>query len=92
MRPHAERQLSNPLLRGRPWEPGDDRKVGSGGEAGVTDLGSISTVDQKVRNLLYREPRLYDLMFSDETGTVPKMCREAFARYLPSDPRLRQLY
>ena len=43
-------------------------------------------VDAKVKNLLYDEPRLYDLVFPDADGTMGRMCREAFARYLPVPP------
>jgi SAM-dependent methyltransferase len=39
------------------------------------------------RSLLYREPRLYDLVFPDADDTVGRMCREAFRRYLPAPPR-----
>ena len=40
-----------------------------------------------VRNLLYDEPRLYDVVFPDADDTVGRMCREAFARFLPTAPR-----
>jgi len=38
------------------------------------------------RSLLYAEPRLYDLVFPDADGSVGRMCREAFERYLPAPP------
>ena len=38
------------------------------------------------RSLLYREPRLYDLVFPDADDAVGRMCREAFRRYLPVPP------
>src|SRR5262245_9594441 len=43
-------------------------------------------MDAKVRNLLYDEPRLYDLVFPDAGDTIGGMCREAFTRYLPAPP------
>jgi SAM-dependent methyltransferase len=39
------------------------------------------------RSLLYSEPRLYDLVFPDADESLARMCREAFARYLPQPPR-----
>ena len=39
------------------------------------------------RSLLYREPRLYDLVFSDADGTTGRMLRGAIRRYLRSAPR-----
>src|SRR5262249_25268998 len=39
------------------------------------------------RSLLYREPRLYDLVFPDADDSVGRMCREAFRRYLPVPPK-----
>ena len=41
-------------------------------------------MDARVRNLLYDEPRLYDLVFPGDTRG--RMCREAFARYLSAPP------
>ena len=38
------------------------------------------------RSLLYREPRLYDLVFPDTDDSTGRMCREAFRRYLPAPP------
>jgi len=43
-------------------------------------------MDARVRNLLYDEPRLYDLAFPDTGDTLGHMCREAFARYLSAPP------
>jgi SAM-dependent methyltransferase len=43
-------------------------------------------VDAKVKSLLYDEPRLYDLVFTEADDTMGTMCREAFARYLPAPP------
>ena len=43
-------------------------------------------MDARVRNLLYDEPRLYDLAFPDAGDTMGRMCREAFARYLSGPP------
>ncbi|HTY80347.1 MAG TPA: class I SAM-dependent methyltransferase [Candidatus Bathyarchaeia archaeon] len=40
-----------------------------------------------VRNLLYDEPWLYDVVFPDAEDTMGRMCREAFVRFLPSPPR-----
>jgi SAM-dependent methyltransferase len=39
------------------------------------------------RSLLYREPRLYDLVFSDADETTGRMLRGAIRRYLRSAPR-----
>jgi SAM-dependent methyltransferase len=44
-------------------------------------------VDARVRSLLYREPRLYDLAFPDAAETELAMCRTAFARFGPAAPR-----
>lgn len=38
------------------------------------------------RSLLYDRPDLYDLVFPDPGETLVGMCRQAFARYLPSLP------
>ncbi|HEV8532151.1 MAG TPA: class I SAM-dependent methyltransferase [Methylomirabilota bacterium] len=38
------------------------------------------------RSLLYDRPDLYDLVFPDPGETLVGMCRQAFARYLPSPP------
>ena len=37
-------------------------------------------------SLLYTEPRLYDLVFPDTDGSLLRMCRDAFRRYLPQAP------
>jgi SAM-dependent methyltransferase len=39
------------------------------------------------QSLLYREPRLYDLVFPDAEETLARMCGEAFRRYAPAPPR-----
>jgi SAM-dependent methyltransferase len=39
------------------------------------------------RSLLYREPRLYDLVFPDADETTATMVRTAIRRYLPGAPR-----
>ncbi len=44
-------------------------------------------MDTRVRSLLYREPRLYDLVFPDADERELAMCRAAFARFGPSAPR-----
>ena len=36
--------------------------------------------------MLYREPHLYDLVFPDTDGSLARLCRDAFRRYLPSAP------
>jgi SAM-dependent methyltransferase len=38
------------------------------------------------RSLLYSEPWLYDLVFPDTDGSLERMCRDAFRRYLPAAP------
>jgi len=38
------------------------------------------------RSLLYTEPHLYDLVFPDADGSLERMCRDAFRRYLPAAP------
>ena len=43
-------------------------------------------MDARVRNLLYDEPRLYDLVFPDAEDRTGRLCREAFARYLSTPP------
>jgi hypothetical protein len=42
-------------------------------------------MDPKIRSLLYDQPRLYELVFPDET--IGEMCRAAFDRYLSASPR-----
>jgi SAM-dependent methyltransferase len=37
-------------------------------------------------SLLYREPRLYDLVFPDADDSLRLMCVKAFRRYLPASP------
>ena len=44
-------------------------------------------MDATVRNLLYDEPWLYDVVFPDADDTTGRMCREAIRRFLPSPPR-----
>ena len=39
------------------------------------------------RSVLYREPRLYDLVFPDGDGATAAMLRMAIDRYLPAPPR-----
>jgi predicted RNA methylase len=39
------------------------------------------------RSLLYREPRLYDLVFPDIDQSVGKMVLTAIDRWLPAMPR-----
>ena len=38
------------------------------------------------RSLLYTEPHLYDLVFPDTDGSLERMCRDAFRRYMPAAP------
>lgn len=44
-------------------------------------------MDPRVRSLLYREPRLYDLAFPDAAENELAMCHAAFARFGPLGPR-----
>jgi SAM-dependent methyltransferase len=44
-------------------------------------------VDARVRNLLYREPALYDLAFPDADEREVAMCRAAWTRFGPLAPR-----
>jgi SAM-dependent methyltransferase len=44
-------------------------------------------MDPRVRSLLYREPRLYDLAFPDAAESELAMCHAAFARFGPPGPR-----
>lgn len=44
-------------------------------------------MDARVRSLLYREPRLYDVAFPDAAETELTMCRTACARFGPAAPR-----
>ena len=53
----------------------------------ATAAASSPAMEPPFRSLLYREPRLYDLVFPDAEETVARMCREAFRRYLPAAPR-----
>jgi len=39
-----------------------------------------------VRNLLYRSPGLYELVYPEAGDETPAMCRRMFARYLPQPP------
>lgn len=38
------------------------------------------------RNLLYRRPELYELLYPDPDEAGPTLCRRLFARYLPTPP------
>lgn len=44
-------------------------------------------MDARVRSLLYREPRLYDLAFPDDEEREVAMCRAAWTRFGPPAPR-----
>src|SRR5215813_1371873 len=44
-------------------------------------------MDAQVRNLLYREPHLYDLAFPDADEREVAMCRGAWTRFGPTAPR-----
>ena len=44
-------------------------------------------MDARVRSLLYREPRLYDLAFPDGEEREVAMCRAAWTRFGPPAPR-----
>ena len=50
------------------------------------DRGGPASVEAPFQSLLYREPRLYDVVFPDADDSVGRMCREAFRRYLPAPP------
>ena len=43
-------------------------------------------MDPEFRSLLYTEPHLYDLVFPDSDGSLERMCRDAFRRYMPAAP------
>jgi len=49
-------------------------------------MSSHRSADPRFRSLLYREPHLYDLVFSDPDGSLVRLCRNAFHRYLPAPP------
>jgi SAM-dependent methyltransferase len=53
----------------------------------ATDVSASPAMDAPFRSLLYREPRLYDLVFPDAEGTLASMCGEAVRRYAPGAPR-----
>ena len=44
------------------------------------------TVSPEVRNLLYRRPGLYELVYPDTDEETPKLCARLFDRYLGSPP------
>jgi trans-aconitate methyltransferase len=48
---------------------------------------SAEPAEPAFRSLLYREPRLYDLVFSDTDAVTVGMVRAATERYAPSPPR-----
>ena len=41
---------------------------------------------EHVRNLLYRRPELYELVYPEPDEQTPRMCREFFDRYLSDEP------
>lgn len=42
---------------------------------------------ENVRNLLYRRPEFYDLVYPEPNDETPMMCRRMFKRYLSSPPK-----
>jgi len=44
-------------------------------------------MDSKVKNLLYRNPQLYELVYPEPNDETPTMCRRMFSRFLPKTPR-----
>ena len=44
-------------------------------------------MDSRVRNLLYDNPRLYDIVFPDAGETELAMCKTAFSRWLAAPPQ-----
>jgi SAM-dependent methyltransferase len=43
-------------------------------------------MDPTVRNLLYREPWLYEAVYPEPREETPEMCRRMFSRFLPAPP------
>jgi len=54
--------------------------VGLTAASGATGVASSPAMEPPFRSLLYREPRLYDLVFPDADGTLASMCRKAIRR------------
>jgi SAM-dependent methyltransferase len=44
-------------------------------------------MDSNVRNLLYRSPQFYELVYPEPNDETPTMCRRLFTRYLAQPPR-----
>jgi SAM-dependent methyltransferase len=44
-------------------------------------------MNPNVRNLLYRNPQLYELVYPEPNDETPMMCRRMFSRYLSQPPR-----
>ena len=43
-------------------------------------------MEPEFRSLLYAEPHLYDVVFPDTDGSLPRMCRDALRRYMTAAP------
>ncbi|MGA8659555.1 MAG: hypothetical protein WB586_25820 [Chthoniobacterales bacterium] len=43
-------------------------------------------MDPETRNLLYRRPELYELIYPEEDEATPRMCLRLFSRYLSTSP------
>jgi SAM-dependent methyltransferase len=44
-------------------------------------------MNSKVKNLLYRNPQLYELVYPEPNDETPMMCRRMFSRFLAKPPR-----
>jgi SAM-dependent methyltransferase len=44
-------------------------------------------VDAKIKNFLYRNPQLYELVYPEPNEETPKMCRRMFSHFLPKPPK-----
>jgi len=53
----------------------------------VSDVAGAHHAPPTFRNLLYRKPELYELVFPDADETAATMVRAAIARYLAAPPR-----
>jgi SAM-dependent methyltransferase len=47
----------------------------------------LSEMDPHTRNLLYRRPELYELIYPEQDEATPQMCLRMFSRYLAVPPR-----
>jgi SAM-dependent methyltransferase len=61
--------------------------TGLGLARSIPALTIVGYIVENVRNLLYRRPEIYELVYPEPNDETPMMCRRMFERYLPGPPR-----